>query len=183
MFGNNNGIIKDSVDHMVSNPPHYKTSSGLEAIDVIEAFTQGMEGIEATDAGNIIKYALRWKKKNGIQDLEKLVWYTNHLINYLKSIDADSKKRDYYNIGDLYFNSLSKAEHALWVMRDNIFRLGFISIRELYDSCGFVLTNLDNHYADDYGWTIINADILLATVNNQTRYVLKLPKVVLLNNN
>jgi len=33
--------------------------------DVIGAFTEGLEGIEATDTGNIIKYACRWKKKNG----------------------------------------------------------------------------------------------------------------------
>ena len=30
------------------------------------------------------KYACRWKNKNGIQDLEKIMWYTQHLIDYLK---------------------------------------------------------------------------------------------------
>lgn len=69
---------------MVNHPDHYKTEAGLETIDVIKAFTQGLDGIEATDTGNIIKYACRWKKKNGIEDLEKIVWYTNHLINHLK---------------------------------------------------------------------------------------------------
>lgn len=70
---------------MVNHPQHYKTSKGLETIDVIEAFTEGLEGIEATDTGNIIKYACRWKRKNGIEDLEKIVWYANHLINHLKN--------------------------------------------------------------------------------------------------
>lgn len=70
---------------MVNHPAHYKTKKGLETIDVIEAFTEGLNGIEATDTGNIIKYACRWKKKNGIEDLKKIRWYVNHLINYLES--------------------------------------------------------------------------------------------------
>ena len=75
----------ESTDNMVSHPPHYQSSSGLEVIEVIEAFTEGLKGIEATDTGNIIKYACRWKEKNGVQDLEKILWYTQHLINHLKA--------------------------------------------------------------------------------------------------
>lgn len=74
----------ESTDKMVSHPDHYQSNTGLEVIDVIEAFTDGLTGIEATDTGNIIKYACRWKKKNGIQDLEKIIWYAQHLINHLK---------------------------------------------------------------------------------------------------
>ena len=51
---------------------------------MIEAFTADLKGIEATDTGNIIKYACRWKKKNGIEDLEKIIWYAHHLIDCLK---------------------------------------------------------------------------------------------------
>lgn len=69
---------------MVSHPPHYQSKSGLEVIDVIEAFTADLIGVEATDTGNIIKYACRWKDKNGIEDLKKAVWYANHLIEYLE---------------------------------------------------------------------------------------------------
>lgn len=69
---------------LVNHPDHYKTELGLETIDVIEAFTKGLEGIEATDTGNIIKYICRWKKKNGLQDLEKAQWYLNHLITKVK---------------------------------------------------------------------------------------------------
>jgi hypothetical protein len=69
---------------MVNHPSHYKSEKGLETIDVIEAFTADLQGIEATDTGNIIKYICRWKHKNGIQDLEKARWYLNHLINKLK---------------------------------------------------------------------------------------------------
>lgn len=61
----------ESDDVMVSHPEHYQSESGLEVIDVIEAFTSELSGIEATDTGNILKYACRWKKKNGVQDLKK----------------------------------------------------------------------------------------------------------------
>lgn len=74
----------ESSDKMVSHPDHYMSETGIETIDVIEAFTANLKGIEATDTGNIIKYACRWKQKNGIQDLEKILWYTQHLIDHLR---------------------------------------------------------------------------------------------------
>jgi hypothetical protein len=79
----------ESTDKMVSHPDHYQSNNGLEVIDAIEAFTDGLNGIEATDTGNIIKYACRWHKKNGIQDLEKILWYTHHLINHLKKKESN----------------------------------------------------------------------------------------------
>lgn len=75
----------ESEDEMVSHPKHYKSESGLEVIDVIEAFTSNLKGIEATDTGNIIKYICRWKNKNGVQDLEKAKWYLTHLINHINN--------------------------------------------------------------------------------------------------
>lgn len=70
---------------MVNHPPHYQSNSGMEVIDVIEAFTDGLVGIEATDTGNVIKYICRWKGKNGLQDLEKAKWYLEHLIKHVKN--------------------------------------------------------------------------------------------------
>ena len=46
--------------------------------------------------GNIIKYASRWKKKYGIQDLEKILWYTQHLIDHLKNIEEENKYEQSY---------------------------------------------------------------------------------------
>ena len=68
--------MSDNVNH----PAHYQTRSGLEAIDVIEAFTDGLSGIEAVCTGNALKYLCRWKMKNGAEDLRKAVWYINKLI-------------------------------------------------------------------------------------------------------
>ena len=76
--------LYESNDKMVSHPPHYQSQSGIEVIDVIEAFTDGLNGIEAADTANIIKYACRWNKKNGIQDVDKIIWYATHLKNHLE---------------------------------------------------------------------------------------------------
>ena len=72
----------------VNHPKHYKSESGLETIDVIEAFTSDLKGIEATDTGNILKYICRWKHKNGLEDLKKAQWYLNHLI---EKVEKESK--------------------------------------------------------------------------------------------
>lgn len=80
----------ESRNKMVSHPDHYQSETGLEVIEAIEAFTFDLKGIEAVDTGNIIKYACRWKKKNGIQDLEKIMWYTQHLIDHLKNLEKEN---------------------------------------------------------------------------------------------
>ena len=74
----------DNKPDMVNHPPHYQSKNGLEAIHVIEAFTEKLHGIEATDTGNVIKYILRWPEKNGLQDLKKAKWYLEHLINHIE---------------------------------------------------------------------------------------------------
>lgn len=76
---------------MVNHPPHYQSKTGMEVINVIEAFTDGLNGIEATDTGNVIKYICRWKGKNGLQDLEKAKWYLEHLI---KHVEKSNKKEN-----------------------------------------------------------------------------------------
>ena len=70
---------------MVNHPKHYMSKTGLETIDVIEAFTDELHGIEATDTGNIIKYICRWKSKNGVEDLKKAQWYLGHLIKHIEN--------------------------------------------------------------------------------------------------
>lgn len=60
------------------NPSHYKGE--IEAIDAIRVATKDLKGIQATDTGNVMKYMWRWKKKNGVEDLKKALWYLNHLI-------------------------------------------------------------------------------------------------------
>lgn len=81
------GAEKDMVNH----PPHYISETGLETIDVIEAFTFDLKGIEATDTGNILKYICRWKGKNGLEDLKKAQWYLNHLIAHVEKMKGETE--------------------------------------------------------------------------------------------
>lgn len=82
--------IKNDPDKMVSHPSHYQSETGLEVIDVIEAFTFDLKGIEAVDTGNAIKYICRWKKKNGLQDLKKAMWYLQHLIDHVETLEKEN---------------------------------------------------------------------------------------------
>ena len=76
---------------VVNHPDHYNVR-GIEAIDVIKAYTADLRGIQAVDTGNVIKYILRWNKKNGLEDLLKAQWYLNHLIdNVNKEIKEEDK--------------------------------------------------------------------------------------------
>ena len=77
---------KQMVDY-VNHPPHYQSKSGLETIDVIEAFTEDLTGFEATNTGNVLKYMCRWKSKNGLEDLKKARWYLNRLIDLVEKQD------------------------------------------------------------------------------------------------
>jgi hypothetical protein len=64
-------------DETVNHPPHYKQNA-VEAIHVIQA------GLGAGFAdylkGNIMKYLIRYKHKNGVEDLKKAQWYLAKLI-------------------------------------------------------------------------------------------------------
>ena len=70
---------------LVNHPGHYQSKNGLEVINVIDAFTEGIDGPEAAYTANVIKYICRWKKKNGLEDLKKAQWYLNRLITSVES--------------------------------------------------------------------------------------------------
>lgn len=76
---------ENSNQDIINHPSHYQTSTGLETIEVIEAFTAGLQGGEATNTGNVLKYICRWKKKNGLEDLKKARWYLDRLIHLVES--------------------------------------------------------------------------------------------------
>lgn len=62
----------------VNHPSRYNQGK-IECIDALEAATAGLQGIEAFDAANAIKYIWRFQFKNGVEDLDKAIWYINHL--------------------------------------------------------------------------------------------------------
>lgn len=79
----NNTYSSDKDNDNANHPEHY-IQDGIETIDVIKAWTKGLDGIIATDTGNVIKYISRWGKKNGLEDLKKAQWYLNHLIKEME---------------------------------------------------------------------------------------------------
>lgn len=69
--------IAEAPEDVVNHPSHYKTESGLEAIDVLEQFGLVRDG-RLFNAG---KYILRaGKKDDELQDLKKAVWFLNRYI-------------------------------------------------------------------------------------------------------
>lgn len=66
----------------MNHPSHYISDAGLETIDVIEAFTKDLVGMEAVCTANALKYICRWKNKNGIEDVKKAIWYLERLVSY-----------------------------------------------------------------------------------------------------
>lgn len=71
------------------HPTRYQSSKGIECWDAIEAATEDLTGIDAVDTGNIIKYAWRWKRKNGAEDIRKIIVYAEHLLKRLEGADTD----------------------------------------------------------------------------------------------
>lgn len=65
----------------VNQPQHYKLDGlDIETVDVIKSVTSNYMGFEAFCMGNILKYLIRAKKKNGLEDLYKAQKYLSWLI-------------------------------------------------------------------------------------------------------
>lgn len=62
--------IGDAVEH----PSHYMLAPGMEAKDVIKAVL-GEDGFRYYCHGNVLKYILRARKKNGEEDFRKAATY------------------------------------------------------------------------------------------------------------
>ena len=69
---NNDNIIR---------PNHYASDKGFEVFDVQEAFIHELKGMAASYWCNIVKYILRFQKKNGVEDLKKAKYYLEKLID------------------------------------------------------------------------------------------------------
>jgi hypothetical protein len=66
----------------INHPKHYGGDNTYEAIKVIEHYK--MDFVE----GNVLKYLLRYKKKNGIECLKKSQWYLNRLIETQENLNG-----------------------------------------------------------------------------------------------
>lgn len=79
----NNVEVPNSIRH----PKHYdlKGLEPYESIDVIKASLE--DGFENFCIGNILKYILRYKNKNGVEDLKKAKVYLDWSIEFLENAD------------------------------------------------------------------------------------------------
>lgn len=70
-------IEKNGEDN--TRPKHYLGKSGKQVFEVLEDFLPN-EYVKGFYLGNVIKYVLRHKNKNGVEDLEKAREYLDKLI-------------------------------------------------------------------------------------------------------
>ncbi len=80
--------MSDNVNH----PSHYETGK-FECIDVMVE-TQGAEATKNFCVCNALKYIYRHRRKNGLEDIQKAIWYLNKAVE----LDGLIKKEnnDYY---------------------------------------------------------------------------------------
>ena len=77
--------MTDSVNH----PSHYDTGK-FECIDVMVE-TQGVDSVKEFCLCNAFKYLYRCRRKNGLEDVQKAVWYLNKLIE-LEGVKNNDRK-------------------------------------------------------------------------------------------
>lgn len=67
-------LVADNVNH----PSHYETGK-FECFDVmLEAL--GEEVVKGFCIGNAFKYIYRHRRKNGVEDIKKAIWYLNKVV-------------------------------------------------------------------------------------------------------
>lgn len=156
---------------MVQHPGHYQSKSGLEVWEVIEAFTSDMDGVEAFDTGNIIKYACRWKHKNGIEDLKKIIEYSKHLIEHLEEKDK-VQDAEVTTLSDETIIVVFNNPEALNAMQNLALLFGYLTVADVLSAAGIVPKRQDL----SYGWVISDIDKLKVSKLNCGRYAIYLPK-------
>lgn len=81
MSGGLNEAIEDprgDIGPDPTNPNYYKQAS-IELIDFMEE-TSSPEAFQGYCKNNVLKYVVRYKNKNGVEDLNKAMWYLQRLI-------------------------------------------------------------------------------------------------------
>lgn len=77
---NEKRVTTENNDNIIS-PNHYASDKGFEVFDVQEAFIHELKGMAANYWCNVVKYILRFQRKNGVEDLKKAKYYLEKLID------------------------------------------------------------------------------------------------------
>lgn len=88
----------ESIPDHVNHPNHYEMVGPFESFDAIVE-SLGIDGARYFCQGNIIKYQMRYKQKNGEEDLKKRHWYSrmDQMLAKCKTIE------DYYKLKESDF--------------------------------------------------------------------------------
>jgi hypothetical protein len=70
----------EPTEDIINKPSHYH-DGGIDVLELLK-MKFGPEVIRGFYIGNVIKYTLRFEKKNGMQDLEKGLFYLQALIDH-----------------------------------------------------------------------------------------------------
>lgn len=97
--------MADNVNH----PAHYETGK-FECIEVMLE-TQGVEAVLNFCQCNAFKYLYRAKRKNGLEDMKKAVWYLNKYIELKEGHNYDET-----TVGEM-------AEKAYFAQRDEALKI------------------------------------------------------------
>jgi len=75
---------EEDAGEKVNHPQHY-TAGDVEVIDIIRQAVDGATGFEAVCLANCVKYLMRYRHKNGVEDLFKAQKYLEWLIGELEN--------------------------------------------------------------------------------------------------
>ena len=89
----------------VNHPKHYETGK-FECIDVMVE-TQGVEAVKNFCLCNAFKYVYRTRRKNGLEDVKKAIWYLTKYVE-LEDVQNDESKeecphRGHHSDYDVYY--------------------------------------------------------------------------------
>ena len=82
----NDGRLLHQGFDTINKPSHYADSK-IECIDAMEA-AFGIEAVMHFCLCNSFKYIFRSKKKNGVEDIKKAIWYENKYLELKGRLDA-----------------------------------------------------------------------------------------------
>lgn len=91
----------------INRPEHY-ADKDIEVIDYIKD-TLTPEGFEGYCIGNVIKYISRYRKKGGLEDLQKALYYLSEADKLLAEIEAEADVEDLVDFNK-FFDDLLEAE-------------------------------------------------------------------------
>lgn len=74
----------------VNHPAHYDTGK-FESIDVMVE-TQGVDAVKDFCVCNAFKYIYRHKRKNGLEDIKKAIWYLNKYVELEEENNDETAK-------------------------------------------------------------------------------------------